>query len=879
MNKKKGKSAYLTTLLAALAAGALLLAGCPTDPGEVKKPDDEEKDIIGDYFSTAPTLTLSSGVEEGEIKYTFTAAEPSDGSVTYKVYIIAGADAKRGEVLDSTPFEKSHSDAGTTIYYNAGNPGAPFSAVVAAEKDEGNKAYSAVVQAWSFTSANEWDYANLNEGGGVFKSRGRATLSTAKTYYIDYARGSDSNDGLSPDKAWKTFNNANNRPRTDSTGGVVRWHDQPGAFQPGDHILLEANSIWNGTPVTASTYVAMSSSLTGSRGNGGNLAPFGDGTKENPIVIDLYEVKTEGSVNKVYFTSNKRPIINGNGTPALYPNNWTPYQSSGCVELTANKWWEVRHIEATNSFEDFSDPAIRRTHWARLDANKSLAGFRYYDFKYETDDRKYCEGILIENCYAHDVQSLHRGGSNPPTSCTYLGPTADSDIAKMDKDCAGFLGTLHNSTLKGNIVRRTNYSGMRTFGNVNNGMTEINFIGNYVETVFGDGMVFSGSAANAANPSRVEYNIVKDSCASPNTGSYNYAACWAIGARDTMFQYNEAYGTMYGYQDGEAWDIDGGGCNRVIYQYNYSHHNAGGCILFMGTDNNIFRFNISANDGGGTRSMVNYAGTAYEDGDMVTTVSESARSYTDFRGGQTLFHSAGNSGTGSSSLVPLIYNNTFYIGDGITCGVYGNNSTGSRSSYVRLYNNIFIKEGAGTVHMSYAHTGDGSGTGAISNANGIKNNIFFAYNKGDYQGTYVANKFQNAGSDIRTGISGFTTNGNKALNPRLGIQSDAGVAALRAQRDTQLKQADYHDPAKLSAFTGKERLRNRASMFSPTDPERVKGGMVIPNTSNATIDGAWNIVDATYGGSVDFFGDAVTSANWPIGAAIKTYTPTGSVTD
>lgn len=94
-------------------------------------------------------------------------------------------------------------------------------------------------------------------------------------YYIDSRSGSDSHDGLSPDRAWKTFSIANNKE-----------------FKPGDRILLKCGSKWSGS-----------------------LAPKGSGSDEAPITIASYG---EG----------ERPVIDGGGivkAPVYLRNqsNWT----------------------------------------------------------------------------------------------------------------------------------------------------------------------------------------------------------------------------------------------------------------------------------------------------------------------------------------------------------------------------------------------------------------------------------------------------------------------------------------------------------------------------------------------------------------------------
>lgn len=81
------------------------------------------------------------------------------------------------------------------------------------------------------------------------------------TYYLDSINGNDSNDGLSPESAWKTLEKANSV-----------------TFQPGTRLLLKAGSIFSGS-----------------------LQPNATGCPGEMFVIDRY-----GEGNK--------PVINGNGT-------------------------------------------------------------------------------------------------------------------------------------------------------------------------------------------------------------------------------------------------------------------------------------------------------------------------------------------------------------------------------------------------------------------------------------------------------------------------------------------------------------------------------------------------------------------------------------
>jgi hypothetical protein len=708
-------------------------------------------------------------------------------------------------------------------------------------------------------------------------SEGKATANDAATYYIDFENGNDNWDGKSPLAPWKTFRKVNANTKK---------------FNPGDHILLEADSIWNGTAVNKNNYRTLLSSA-----NVGMLAPKGNGTAAAPIVIDLYDIKyTKGSgivetydsgctAATVYWSANQRPVINGNGTPSL--DSGSPYAQSGVIHIKGQDYWHINNIEVTNSFEDFSNPAIRATHWYQKPYSASNPGgvikglvgifIEGGDPRSGADDpqdKTHPRGHIIKNCYAHDIQSEHNNNQGATTTWNspandYFGPVniSATGTAHNGKAGGGIMVLVTDSTVEGNIVKRTEYMGIRT----NHGDTgyNVNFIGNYIETVFGDGMVTSrvgkqgGSSNTFDNYNRVEHNIIKDACAAPNHLDGNYAANWCYYGDYILYQFNETYGNLYGYLDGEAWDIDNASDN-VVYQYNYSHHNAGGAVLFMNDiSNGVFRYNISANDGGSSGYMYNLTQDGNSPADALP-VSQTANSYTAWNNhGQSLIHYV-TSGANAAANIPAVYNNTFYIGDGISLAIYGNTSSGQGNKYVRFYNNILLKEGAGVVKLSDTHNPGGNmPEGTLSNAGsgGFKNNLLWA--PAQTQFTHG-----NSATTVANLLADGNSWGNKWADPQLKIQQDgdAGKSALRAQRDTVFPEGDVNDPAALSTFTGTARLRTRAAMFAPVAGSPVIGaGMT---ATEANMDSAWIGPSAL---TEDFFGNAITG-NPPIGAAAGPYT-------
>ncbi|WP_206666297.1 bacterial Ig-like domain-containing protein [Bifidobacterium jacchi] len=128
--------------------------------------------------------------------------------------------------------------------------------------------------------------------------------------------------------------------------------------------------------------------------------------------------------------------------------------------------------------------------------------------------------------------------------------------------------------------------------------------GNTLKKIGGDGIVIQ-----MADGAVVEKNYLENAASVSGQGSN--AGIWNWNADNTLFQYNEVTNTqkLSGNNDGTAWDFDYGTRNTV-FQYNYSHDNAGGsalvcaCTDWYGSDQLIgtalggtFRYNLSVNDG------------------------------------------------------------------------------------------------------------------------------------------------------------------------------------------------------------------------------------------------------------------------------------------
>ncbi|MCP2339109.1 right-handed parallel beta-helix repeat-containing protein [Actinomadura rupiterrae] len=177
--------------------------------------------------------------------------------------------------------------------------------------------------------------------------------------------------------------------------------------------------------------------------------------------------------------------------------------------------------------------------------------------------------------------------------------------------------------------------------------TRVAVSGNRVSDIGGDGIVVGNVKGAVVERNRVD-GFQKRSA------GYS-AGLWTHNSDDVVLQHNEVSGG-HTTRDGMAFDVDQDAYGTV-FQYNYSHDNEGGFLLLCNADgavrNAVVRYNVSVNDR--FRGVENCGGTI-----------DSA----------------------------AIYNNTFYIGDGVSQNVVNENNTNLRN--VTFANNIVVKQGSGT---------------------------------------------------------------------------------------------------------------------------------------------------------------------------------------
>lgn len=244
---------------------------------------------------------------------------------------------------------------------------------------------------------------------------------------------------------------------------------------------------------------------------------------------------------------------------------------------------------------------------------------------------RFLSHIVIKNCYVHDVTGT---------------------MSRKDTGGIFVTGNYNGVLIENNTVRDVYRTGILSRAKRN-----VVIRNNMVDSIGGDGIQVGGGSMSPL----IEYNVAKDCYNRYTAGEYN-VAIWPYDTNDAVLQYNEAYLT-HNTLDGQGFDCDYM-CNGTIFQYNYSHDNEGGFMLICSVSNqpdyesfnrnSIIRYNISQND----RNRI-------------------------FQ-----IHSSGTQGT-------QIYNNTIYIGEGLSPKIY-DFDTFRHPGTVYSYNNIFYNVGNGT---------------------------------------------------------------------------------------------------------------------------------------------------------------------------------------
>lgn len=447
-------------------------------------------------------------------------------------------------------------------------------------------------------------------------------IGTGTTYYVSSVDGDDSNTGKSENEAFQTLDKINEI-----------------TLQPGDRVLLERGSVFE------DQYLHIK----------------GSGSEDAYIEISTYGDESEN-----------RPLINTNGKGVWYQdyghqldnaNHKYKGNVSTSILLKDVEYIEVRGLEITNDREkgiDEADEGLAYNNYKVMDRT-GVAGV--------AQNKGTLDHIVLDDLYIHDVtgnvQNKHMANGGIYFIVQDPKNEQETGIAKYDdlviENCR-----LERVNRWGIAAVYTAYHGQFSGQAAipddkisKYGATNVVIQNNYIKEAGGDSIT-----TMYCDRPIVQNNVSEDAAAQIKNGVYDApgmpggatfgkvaAAIWPWKCKDAVFQYNECFDTLNAFNgngDGQAWDADYG--DGTLYQYNYSHGNTGGTVMFCGVDsiNNTFRYNISQNEGMGPLDP------------------------------------AGNSGNCH------VYNNTFYIKEGLNTiwsTAHANNGP------VTMENNIFYFAG------------------------------------------------------------------------------------------------------------------------------------------------------------------------------------------
>lgn len=314
-------------------------------------------------------------------------------------------------------------------------------------------------------------------------------------------------------------------------------------FQPGDRILLKSGSVWN---------EPFDITFSGAEGNVINVGKYGGEAK--PLINgggNQYAVRIQ---NQQYVTVQDLELTNFNA------DNYDDYKSA--FYRRSGVWLQAFHNGPLSGItlrgldiHDVTGISITGETWVQSTDNEWVnknfnAGIMINSWEWEnvTDDKHaYYKNLTVENNYIHDIKTIG----------VYMDGIAN-DVEKYHK----------NVIVRGNTISKTGADG-----------------------------IIIGVADNPL----VEHNVVYDAAINSVDGKW-IAGIWFWKCDGATVQYNEVARVHYqnsSNTDSNAFDVDIYARGNHVFQYNYTHDNAGGFAMDMGhlqDGISTYRYNISQND-------------------------------------------------------------------------------------------------------------------------------------------------------------------------------------------------------------------------------------------------------------------------------------------
>ena len=464
----------------------------------------------------------------------------------------------------------------------------------------------------------------------------KESATTGTTYYVDSIGGKDSNDGTSESKAFKTLDKVNDLN-----------------LEPGDTVLLKKGSVFEDQAL--------------------KFTKEDSGTAEAPVKISTYG---EGEKPKINTNGHGQWELNYGNRLDNVNHKWKGTVSSSIL-IEDTEYLEIEGLELTNDRKSETDTEQGKAYNDAYAMDRTgVAGV--------AKDNGTVDHIVLNDLYIHDVTGnvYNKHMTNGGIYFIVAKPTNEGEtgIARYNdvqiRNCS-----LNKVNRWGIAVGYTYQWGQFETGELPDatmakyGSSNVVIENNYLNHVGGDAIT-----TMYLDRPLIQYNVSENAAEQINTTDYVQqqprldangkeigkqdvgagrvaAGIWPWKCKNAIFQYNECFKTLNaasGNGDGQPWDADyGDGTN---YQYNYSHGNTASTIMFCGGNsvNNTFRYNISQNEDMGPLDP------------------------------------AGNSGNCQ------VYNNTFYIKDGLNTIWHRSHGNGGP---VDMENNIFYFAGNTPVNV------------------------------------------------------------------------------------------------------------------------------------------------------------------------------------